>query len=68
MQHGIEINRHGDGSIDMDHYIARGRSMHGQAVRAVAKSLWRVLGARISRQRKALGAAGQDLPELATAE
>ncbi len=68
MQHESEIHRRSDGSIDMDHYIARGRSAHGQAVRMAAMSLWDLLGARLGPHRKTPDAAGHDLSGLAITE
>ncbi len=68
MQHESEIQRRGDGSIDIDHYIARGRSAHGQAVRMGAMSLWNLLGARLGPHRKTPEAAGHELSGLAITE
>ncbi len=68
MQHESEIQRRSDGSIDMDHYIARGRSAHGQSVRMAAKSLWNLLDAALGPHRKSPEAAGHDLSGLAITE
>lgn len=47
MQYQTEIHRRSDGSIDLGHYIDRGRALHGQAVREAARSLRVLLGARL---------------------
>ncbi len=62
MQDSQDIRRLPNGSIDIDHYVRRGRALHGAAVRRAAAQLASVPARLLDR----LASAVRELPRGAT--
>lgn len=53
-----QIRRHADGSVDIDHYVRRGRALHGDAVLSAVRGLATMFARLVTRRPQAGQALG----------